>query len=90
MRWVRRGHPAKEFSDLVVWIVIGGVIGARVYHVITDYQLFTDDWLKAFKIWEGGLSIWGAVIGGASCIVLLGRRRHLDLGDLLDSVVPGS
>ena len=89
VRWVRRGHKAKEFSDIVVWIVIAGVIGARVYHVITDYQLFTDDWLRAFKIWEGGLGIWGAVIGGAIAAVFLARRRHLDLGDLLDSIAPG-
>jgi prolipoprotein diacylglyceryl transferase len=89
VRWVRRGHPAKEFSDLVVWIVIAGVIGARVYHVITDYQLFTDDWLRAFKIWQGGLSIWGAVIGGGIAAVVLARRRHLDLGDLVDCIAPG-
>jgi prolipoprotein diacylglyceryl transferase len=89
VRWVRRGHAAKEFSDLVVWIVIAGVIGARVYHVITDYQLFEDDWLKAFQIWEGGLAIWGAVIGGALAAIVLARMRHLDLGDLLDSIAPG-
>ncbi len=88
-RWVRRGHSSKEFSDVVIWIVVAGVIGARVYHVITDYQLFTDDWLKAFKIWEGGLGIWGAVVGGAIAAVILTRRRHLDLGDLLDSIAPG-
>ena len=45
-----------------------GVIGARVYHVITDYQLFDDDPLRAFEIWKGGLSIWGAVIGGAIAV----------------------
>ena len=89
VRWVRRGHSAKEFSDIVIWVVVAGVIGARVYHVITDYQLFTDDWLKAFKIWEGGLGIWGAVIGGAIAAVILTRRRHLDLGDLLDCIAPG-
>jgi prolipoprotein diacylglyceryl transferase len=89
VRWVRRGHPAKQFGDLVVWIVVAGVIGARVYHVITDYQLFEDDPLKAFEIWKGGLAIWGAVIGGALAAIVLCRRRHLDLGDLLDSIAPG-
>lgn len=88
-RWVARGHGAKEFSDLVVWLVIGGVIGARLYHVITDYQLFTDDPLRAFRIWEGGLGIWGAVIGGVVAAVILTRRRQLDLADLLDSAAPG-
>jgi prolipoprotein diacylglyceryl transferase len=70
-------------------VVIAGVIGARVYHVITDYQLFDDDPLKALRIWEGGLSIWGAVVGGAIAAAVLARRRHLDLGDLLDSIAPG-
>jgi prolipoprotein diacylglyceryl transferase len=60
-----------------------------VYHVITDYQLFEDDPLRAVKIWEGGLSIWGAVIGGAIAAAFLARRRHLDLGDMLDCIAPG-
>jgi prolipoprotein diacylglyceryl transferase len=89
VRWVKRGHPAKELSDIVVWVVIAGVIGARVYHVITDYELFTHDPLRAFAIWEGGLAIWGAVAGGAIAAIVLAHRRHLDLGDLLDSIAPG-
>ncbi len=89
VRWVRRGHPAKELSDVVIWIVIAGVIGARIYHVITDYQLFEDDPLKALEIWQGGLGIWGAVIGGAIAAAFLARRRNLDLGDMLDSIAPG-
>ena len=45
--------------------------------------------MRAFKIWEGGLGIWGAVIGGALAVVVLARRRHLDLGDLCDCIAPG-
>ena len=88
-RWVNRGHEAKDFADLVLWIIIGGVVGARAYHVASDYQLFTGHWFDAFKIWQGGLSIWGAVIGGAVVVVLLARKRKLDLGDLVDSIAPG-
>lgn len=87
-RWVRRGHAAREFSDLVVWIVVGGVVGARLYHVVTDFQLFRGRWLDVVKIWQGGLSIWGAVLGGAVVTVVLARRRRLDLGDLVDSIAP--
>ena len=72
-----------------MWVVIAGVVGARLYHVITDYELFTDDWFRAFKIWEGGLGIWGAVIGGGLAAVVLAKRRHLDLGDLCDCIAPG-
>lgn len=88
VRWVKRGHDAKGFGDLVVWLVIGGVVGARLYHVVTDYQLFEDDPLRVFRIWEGGLAIWGAVLGGALVAVVLTRKRHMDLGDLVDCAAP--
>jgi prolipoprotein diacylglyceryl transferase len=89
VRWVRRGGAGKDFGDVVVWAVVAGVIGARVYHVITDYQLFTDDPLRAFQIWNGGLSIWGAVIGGAIAVWVIARRRGLSFADLADSIAPG-
>lgn len=87
-RWVRRGHDGESFAAMVLWIVLGGVVGARLYHVITDVQLFRGRWLDAFKIWEGGLGIWGAVMGGGIVAIVLARRRHLDVGDLIDSIAP--
>ena len=87
-RWVRRGHDGDAFGSLVLWMVLGGVVGARLYHVITDIQLFRGRWLDVFKIWEGGLGIWGAVIGGGIVAIVLARRRHLDVGDLIDSIAP--
>ncbi len=89
VRWRQRGHNPKEIADIAVWLVVGGVIGARVYHVITDYQLYTDDWLKALKIWTGGLGIWGAVAGGVVAAVVITRRRKLDTIALLDAAGPG-
>lgn len=87
--WVRRGHDANEFSDLVAWIVVAGILGARIYHVVSDYQLFVDRPLRVVQIWNGGLSIWGAVAGGAVAVAVLARRRHLDVLDLVDSIAPG-
>jgi prolipoprotein diacylglyceryl transferase len=89
VRWVKRGGNAKDFGDIVVWGVIAGIIGARVYHVITDYQLFTDDWLRAFQIWRGGLSIWGAIMGGAIGVLIVARRRKLVFLDIADAAAPG-
>jgi prolipoprotein diacylglyceryl transferase len=88
-RWVAKGHALADFDAIVIWVVVAGVVGARAYHVISDYQLFTHDWLRAFEIWRGGLSIWGAVGGGAIAVIVLAKRRHLDLGDLMDSMAPG-
>lgn len=88
-RWKRMGHDPKEISSIAVWVVIAGVIGARVYHVVTDYQLYTDNPLGVFEIWSGGLAIWGAVAGGAIAVVILSRRHHFDTLAVLDAIAPG-
>lgn len=87
-RWVKRGGDEGTINAIAVWVVIGGIVGARVYHVITDPQLFTSDWLRAFAIWEGGLGIWGAVAGGALAIAVVARRRSLDTLALMDTIAP--
>jgi prolipoprotein diacylglyceryl transferase len=88
-RWLARGYEAKAFSDMAVWIVIGGVVGARAYHVISDYQLFTDDWLRVFQIWKGGLSIWGVLAGGVIAVIVLTRIKHVETLPLMDCIAPG-
>ncbi len=88
-RWRNRGYKRDGIYDIAFWVVIAGVIGARVYHVITDYQRFDDDPLKAFAIWKGGLSIWGAVIGGAIAVIVVTRRKHMDTLAVMDCVAPG-
>jgi prolipoprotein diacylglyceryl transferase len=87
-RWRARGGTQGTFSAIAMWGVPGGLIGARLYHVATDYELYTHHPLDAFKIWQGGLGIWGGIAGG----VLLGwvyiRRHDLDFGVLLDCAAP--
>ncbi len=58
--------------------MIGGVVGARLYHVATDYEKFEGDWLRVFEIWKGGLSIWGVVAGGVIAVVIVCRVKHLE------------
>jgi prolipoprotein diacylglyceryl transferase len=88
-RWRRRGYPRDGIYDMSFWVVIWGVIGARLYHVITDYQLFEDDPWRAFQIWRGGLAIWGAVIGGAIAVVVITRRRRMPTLVVMDCMAPG-
>jgi prolipoprotein diacylglyceryl transferase len=88
-RWRRRGYPKDAIVDMAFWVVIAGVVGARLYHVITDYQLFDDDPLRAFQIWKGGLSIWGAVLGGALAVVVVCWRRKLPTTAVMDCMAPG-
>ncbi len=71
VRWGKRGGQPGDILDGALVVVLWGVVGARLYHVITDYQLFDDGhWVDAFKIWQGGLSIWGAVLGGAVAVAV--------------------
>ncbi len=88
-RWMARGFDRKTFNEMAIWIVVGGVVGARVYHVISDYQLFTHDWLRAFEIWRGGLSIWGVLAGGAIAVVVMTRIKHVETLPLMDCIAPG-
>jgi prolipoprotein diacylglyceryl transferase len=88
-RWSARGHPRKEFDDVIVVVVVCGVVGARLYHVATDYQLYTDDWLRAFEVWRGGLSIWGVIIGGIAGLYFACRARGYDSLAMMDAIVPG-
>ncbi len=88
-RWIKRGHEGKVIYNIAIPVVIGGVIGARIYHLFTGYKWSENGITGTWQIWRGGLSIWGAVLGGAIAIVIVGRRRHLDSVELLDVIAPG-
>jgi len=61
--------------DLGLWVVIGGVLGGRIGHVLANRSLFSEDWTRAFRIWEGGLAWRGAFLGGLMILALLSWRR---------------
>lgn len=91
-RWLARGGRAGTIADISVWAVPFGLVGGRLYHVITDYELyFTDgkDWVDAFKIWQGGLGIWGAIAFGALGAWIGCRRRGIALPVYADAIAPG-
>jgi prolipoprotein diacylglyceryl transferase len=87
-RWAKWGNDPKEIGQIAIPVVIGGVIGARVYHLFTGYKWSEGGVVGAFEIWKGGLSIWGAVLGGAIAVVIMGRRHHLDVLRLMDAIAP--
>nr|WP_082535586.1 prolipoprotein diacylglyceryl transferase [Nonomuraea pusilla] len=93
-RWRARGGEKGTIGDVAVPAVIFGLIGARLYHVITDWQTYfgpraIKEPYQALFIWEGGLSIWGAVALGGVGMWLACRRRGLSLSAVADTVAPG-
>lgn len=87
-RWRARGHDPDEISGMALWAVPAGLIGARLYHVMTDWQRFEGRWIDAVKVWEGGLGIPGGIALGALAGVLYARHKKMPLGDLADTVAP--
>ncbi|MFJ6630346.1 prolipoprotein diacylglyceryl transferase [Streptomyces sp. NPDC091376] len=90
-RWIARGGKAGTVADVAVWAVPFGLVGGRLYHVITDYQLYFsegENWVDAFKIWEGGLGIWGAIALGAVGAWIGCRRRGIPLPAYADAIAP--
>jgi len=75
----RKGLKKDDIYENLTWIVVAGLLGARLFHVI-------DHWPDE---WEGGLAIWGAVIAGFLAVAILARQRHLHLPRLLDTFAPG-
>jgi prolipoprotein diacylglyceryl transferase len=87
-RWVAKGGRAEDMTAVATWGVPAGLVGARLYHVATDYLRFQGRWLHAFAIWEGGLGIWGGVALGALVGWIVARRRGCDATAMLDAVAP--
>ncbi len=86
-----RGVAPWASLDMAVWAVPFGIVGARIYHVITSPgQYFGEggDPIRVFQIWEGGLGIWGAVAGGAVGAWLAARQLGLPLSVFADSLAP--
>ena len=91
-RWVARGGRPQEVSDVALWAVPFGVVGGRLYHVITDRDLYFGPgghpW-EALYVWHGGLGIWGAIALGAVGAVIGCRRRGIKVLSFMDAVAPG-
>ncbi|MGW9263028.1 prolipoprotein diacylglyceryl transferase [Gordonia terrae] len=92
-RWMARGGQDGEVLDVAIWAVPFGLVGGRLYHLITDWKTyFGADALKepidALKIWDGGLGIWGAVALGAVGAWIGARRRGIRLPAFGDAIAP--
>ena len=86
----RKGFRKDEVYDAAVWIIIAGIIGARLFHVLDHWSHeYALNPVRALYIWEGGLAIWGAMIGGLVAGVLVTWKRGWYFPRFLDAAAPG-
>jgi prolipoprotein diacylglyceryl transferase len=92
-RWVARGGQAGVIYDIALWAVPFGLIGGRLYHVITDWRTYFGDdgagLAGALRIWDGGLGIWGAVALGGVGAWIGCRQKGIPLPAFGDAIAPG-
>ena len=87
-RWEARGGDPDDISTIALWAVPAGVIGARMYHVATDWKTYRGNWLQAFNITNGGLGIPGGVFLGVMVGIIVVKKKGLPVAPLLDVVAP--
>ncbi len=73
--------------DLVVYVMIAGLIGARIFHVLDSFGFYRDDLWRIFAIWEGGLGFIGGIIGGLSMIYFYCKKHKINLWQITDTIV---
>ncbi|WP_433496907.1 prolipoprotein diacylglyceryl transferase [Sphaerimonospora sp. CA-214678] len=93
-RWRARGGEPGAITDLAVWAVPFGLVGGRLYHVITDWQIYFGSEapkrpIDALFIWEGGLGVWGAIALGGVGVWIACRRRGISFTAVADTTAPG-
>lgn len=88
-RWADRGGRADDVYAIALLAVPAGLIGARLYHVATDWRSYEGRWIDVIKIWQGGLGIPGGIALGVAVGVWVAHRRGWRISVGLDALVPG-
>jgi prolipoprotein diacylglyceryl transferase len=96
VRWKARGGPEGRIIDISIWAILFGLVGARLYHVFSSPDAYfgpgfdgTGDLTRIWRVWEGGLGIWGAVALGAVGAWIACRRYGFRISAFADVVAPG-
>ena len=85
----RCGIKPDTLYDFLIWMIPLAIIGARLYYVIFQWSDYREHPLNAFKIWEGGLAIYGGVIAGILTGIVWCRKRKIPFGAMADVCAPG-
>jgi prolipoprotein diacylglyceryl transferase len=88
-RWQARGGSSHLVQEVALWAFPAGLIGGRLYHVITSFNQVPKTWWGPFAIWQGGLGIWGGIALGTIVGIWVLRRHRANVALFLDAAAPG-
>ena len=84
----KKGIATGEIYALALWVVVAGILGARLFHVIDQWGYYAGNPIHILYLQHGGLAIWGALAGGGMAIVAYAKIRHIPFGRLTDALAP--
>lgn len=84
-----RSIPPEVILDLSLWILVSGLVGARILYVVLNWEFYKNNLLEVFHIWSGGLVFYGGVLFGFIISVLYAINKKLKLWLLADILAPG-
>ena len=85
----RRGFDAERVQSLILWAALGGLAGVRLFHVIDRWDFYAAEPLRALYFWEGGLAVYGGLLGGVLVGFVYAWRLGLPAWRLADALAPG-
>jgi len=84
----RKAIPTENIYLLLPWVLVSGIVGARLFHVADQWRYYAANPLQIIQLQQGGLAIWGAVFGSGLAIAIYSRVKHMPLWKILDALVP--
>jgi phosphatidylglycerol:prolipoprotein diacylglycerol transferase len=84
----KKGVSSAQIISLAPWVVAGGMVGARLFHVIDRWKYYAGNPLQIFTVQQGGLAIWGGLAGGFIAVIIFAKLKKISLGCLADTMVP--
>ena len=84
----RKSFPAEEIWNLLPWLLIGGITGARLFHFIDQWRYYLANPFEVLRLQQSGLAIWGALVGGGIAVIVYTMVKRIPLGRFVDILTP--
>ena len=87
--WKKKNGKEEDITNIIFYIIIIGILGARIYYCLFNWNYYKNDLLEIFKVWNGGLAIHGGIIFALLFLIIYCKKKKINLLLLLDIIAPG-